>query len=357
MTTEAKFRASVLPFTLRREGGFSVDRLDPGNWTGGKVGTGVLKGTKFGIAASAHPLLDIAGLTLAQASDIYWREYVLAPGFERLAAPLLLVVFDAGVNCGPGRAAGWLKVASNKVGLSAQIAAVTALNLAYHRSLSTWSHYGQGWAARIAACQLQALKLAAPPQPATGSAFPPPRLVSLPPSAMTAQPKVRAMKKTPALLALLLVLLGVSTAQAADVDFAPLVSAGVEYFAVPLLTAGAAWLAGVVGMASKRYLDQKTSSVFAANVDAVLQKAISYGATQAEAYIGDKNLHTNVNGWIASYAADYAVAHAPELMKQAGDITQKITARLSDHAGVAALKAQIGDGAAATAPTPVAQAA
>ena len=44
-------------------------------------------------------------------------------------------------------------------------------------------------------------------------------------------------------------------------------------------------------------------------------------------------------------------------MRQAGDITQKITARLSDHAGVAALKAQIGDGAAAAAPAPVAQAA
>ena len=138
MTTGAEFRASVLPFTLRREGGFSVDRLDPGNWTGGKVGAGALKGTKFGIAASAHPTLDIAKLTLAQASDIYWREYVLAPGFDRLSAPLLLVVFDAGVNCGPGRAARWLTAASAKAGLTVQIAAITALNLAYHRSLSTW---------------------------------------------------------------------------------------------------------------------------------------------------------------------------------------------------------------------------
>ena len=65
----------------------------------------------------------------------------------------------------------------------------------------------------------------------------------------------------------------------------------------------------------------------------MLQKAISYGAAQAETYIGDKNLHTNVNGWIASYAADYAVKHAPELMQQAGDITQKIVARLADHPG------------------------
>lgn len=31
---------------LQHEGGFTDDRRDPGNWTGGKVGKGVLLGTK-----------------------------------------------------------------------------------------------------------------------------------------------------------------------------------------------------------------------------------------------------------------------------------------------------------------------
>ena len=64
MATEADFRHSVLPFTLHHEGGLSLDRRDTGNWTGGKVGLGRLVGTKYGIAASAHPMLDIRGLTL-----------------------------------------------------------------------------------------------------------------------------------------------------------------------------------------------------------------------------------------------------------------------------------------------------
>ena len=97
----------------------------------------------------------------------------------------------------------------------------------------------------------------------------------------------------------------------------------------------------MIGVAAKKYLDQKTSNLLAQNVDGVLQKAISFGAAQAQAYVGDRSLHTNVDGWIASYAAKYAVDHAPDLMKQAGDIGQKIIARLGDHPDVNALKAQI----------------
>jgi hypothetical protein len=40
---------------FKHEGGLSLIRADPGNWTGGKVGKGELRGTKYGIAAHAHP--------------------------------------------------------------------------------------------------------------------------------------------------------------------------------------------------------------------------------------------------------------------------------------------------------------
>lgn len=39
---------------IGHEAGYSNDRRDPGNWTGGKVGIGTLKGTKFGIAANTY---------------------------------------------------------------------------------------------------------------------------------------------------------------------------------------------------------------------------------------------------------------------------------------------------------------
>ena len=60
---------------LAHEGAYSDDRSDPGNWTGGRVGSGVLKGTKYGIAANTYPNLDIRNLTRDQAVEIYRRDF------------------------------------------------------------------------------------------------------------------------------------------------------------------------------------------------------------------------------------------------------------------------------------------
>lgn len=50
---------SCLIITLKYERGYSNDPNDRGNWTGHNVGVGILKGTKYGIAAHAYPRLDI----------------------------------------------------------------------------------------------------------------------------------------------------------------------------------------------------------------------------------------------------------------------------------------------------------
>ena len=92
---------------------------------------------------------------------IYWRDYMVAPGFDKLPLPLMLVAFDSGVNCGPVTAARWVAEAERETGIRAQIEKVCALSLAYHKGLKTWPRYGKGWAARIAAGQKQALLLAA----------------------------------------------------------------------------------------------------------------------------------------------------------------------------------------------------
>ena len=71
---------------IGHEGGFCVERTDPGNWTGGAVGRGVLRGTKFGISAAAYPTQDIANLTPEAAATIYRRDYwnrVLADHLRR----------------------------------------------------------------------------------------------------------------------------------------------------------------------------------------------------------------------------------------------------------------------------------
>jgi lysozyme family protein len=40
---------------IDHEGAYSADPRDPGNWTGGRVNAGQLKGTKYGIAANIGP--------------------------------------------------------------------------------------------------------------------------------------------------------------------------------------------------------------------------------------------------------------------------------------------------------------
>lgn len=41
------------------EGGYSIDWCDFGNWIGGKVGVGILKGIKYGIVVNIYFNLDI----------------------------------------------------------------------------------------------------------------------------------------------------------------------------------------------------------------------------------------------------------------------------------------------------------
>jgi lysozyme family protein len=157
--------ARCFAFTLGAEGGYSNNPADPGNWTGGAVGNGELRGTKYGISASAYPQLDIANLTEQQAEDLYRQNYWAPLQGDSLALPVALVAFDAAVNAGPKRAIFWLQQAA---GIPADgvlgpetLAALnagepTALarealvrRLEFSTHLSTWASFGLGWSRRI----------------------------------------------------------------------------------------------------------------------------------------------------------------------------------------------------------------
>lgn len=86
---------------IRAEGGYSDDPDDPGNWTGGKKGEGELVGTKYGISAAQYPTVDIKGLRLTDAQEIYWRDYWHANGCEEMPLRIAIAYFDACVNQGP----------------------------------------------------------------------------------------------------------------------------------------------------------------------------------------------------------------------------------------------------------------
>jgi len=157
--------ARCFAFTLGAEGGYSNNPADPGNWTGGAVGNGELRGTNFGISASAYPQLDIANLTQSQAEDIYRRDYWAALQGDSLALPVALVAFDAAVNAGPRRAVMWLQQAAGAAPDGALgPASLAALRqgdpvamarealvrrLDFSTRLPAWTNFGLGWSRRI----------------------------------------------------------------------------------------------------------------------------------------------------------------------------------------------------------------
>jgi lysozyme family protein len=148
------------------EGGYTDNPNDRGNWDTGQIGQGKLKGTKYGISAMSYPTIDIAALTLDGAKAIYRRDYWDKIEGDSLDPGLALVVFDAAVNNGVGRAVRWLQEA---VGVTADgvigdatraaikaadateaLVGVHAARIHFMASLPTWATFGKGWSRRLA---------------------------------------------------------------------------------------------------------------------------------------------------------------------------------------------------------------
>lgn len=147
------------------EGGFSDDPNDPGNWTSGKRGIGLLKGTQLGISAAAYPNEDIRAITRERAEALYRRDYWDKAECPLLEWPLNCMVFDGAVQHDPVDARELLQKALGvnpdgdigPVTLRAiqrhgwREAAVLYLNtrLDYYQSLGSWKRYGDGWVNRL----------------------------------------------------------------------------------------------------------------------------------------------------------------------------------------------------------------
>lgn len=151
---------------IGHEGGLSMDPHDPGNWTGGRPNSGLLKGTKYGIAASAYPNLDIPNLSLLDARRIYRADYWDRVHGDELPAVIAFQAFDAAVNHGTSRAIKWLQQASGanddgefgpKTALAIRttpqldlLARFNSVRLEFYTDLMTWDKFGKGWARRVA---------------------------------------------------------------------------------------------------------------------------------------------------------------------------------------------------------------
>lgn len=120
---------------LAREGGFVDNPADRGG------------ATKFGISQRAHPGLDIANLTEADARAIYRREYWDGIGADKLPPAMRELAFDSAVNHGVG----WTRQALEQAG--GDPVAFRKLREAHYREIvandPTQAQFLGGWLNRL----------------------------------------------------------------------------------------------------------------------------------------------------------------------------------------------------------------
>ncbi|MBS0596403.1 MAG: secretion activator protein [Proteobacteria bacterium] len=154
------------------EGGYSDDEHDPGNWTGGEVGVGELKGTNWGISAKSYPHLDIKNLSRDDAKEIYRSDFWQKMRCDSFNPGIGVALFKEGVNLGADRAAmilqGSLKVQADGVIGPITIGVATssppedvlvnflAECLLARAGMKNFPRYGRGWFRRTVRTAVQA---------------------------------------------------------------------------------------------------------------------------------------------------------------------------------------------------------
>lgn len=139
---------------IGHEGGYVDDPEDPGGET------------KFGISRRQYPGEDIANLSLDRAKAIYLRDYWGPAGCDAVPDVLRYELFDMAVNSGVRTAIRTLQQAVGTepdgvlgpytlqaIGSMSPLRAAARLSgarLHMMTGLSTWDHFGKGWARRIA---------------------------------------------------------------------------------------------------------------------------------------------------------------------------------------------------------------
>lgn len=152
--------------------GWLRDPHDPGNWTGGEVGQGELRGTKFGISAAQYPAVDIEHLTIGMARALYLADVWMHHNCEQLPGWCRWMLFDALVNHPAEDAVRWLQRAAGTredgtVGVHTvaavresdpwrTIAMFHAARLDCMAESALWPHQGRQWARRVACSVLGA---------------------------------------------------------------------------------------------------------------------------------------------------------------------------------------------------------
>jgi lysozyme family protein len=170
-------------FVALKEGGYTNDPRDAGNWTGGKQNLGLLIGTNHGISA---PVLaayikakygrnvtkaDMQSLTYSTALSIYKTQFWDKYNLDKIKSPnVQLIIYDGIVNQGIGNIQKIIQQSLSSFGQNVTISdslrtkGIAIINVIpekqlfetikqnrelSYRKLSTFSIYGNGWLNRL----------------------------------------------------------------------------------------------------------------------------------------------------------------------------------------------------------------
>lgn len=166
---------------LASEGGFTDDERDKGNkLPDGRKGSTMLGVTQFNWEQHVgHQVThdDMRKLTAADVEPLYKKKYWDVVRADELPSGIDYLVFDLGVNAGPGRS---IKLLQTAVGVTPDggfgpmtMAAVQAADPVkliedfsqakedFYRSLDDFKTYGNGWLNRVAAVKVKATSMLA----------------------------------------------------------------------------------------------------------------------------------------------------------------------------------------------------
>lgn len=132
--------------TAKWEGGWSNHPADPG----GKTMYGVTQATyDRWMKKHGRALQPVRDIPRPLAEQIYFEEFWLAAGCEKLDPGVDLAVYDPAVNSGPGRARKWL-LASVGGPAHVTVQRICAKRLSFVQALKNYRTFGKGWSRRIA---------------------------------------------------------------------------------------------------------------------------------------------------------------------------------------------------------------
>ena len=164
---------------LASEGGFTDDERDKGNkLPDGRKGSTMLGVTQFNWENHiGHQVThdQMRKLTADDVEPLYKKKYWDAVRADELPSGIDYLVFDMGVNAGPGRSIKLLQTAVGvtpdgglgPISMAAVLAAdpveliekFSAEKEAFYRGLDNFDVYGEGWLNRVAAVKIKATSM------------------------------------------------------------------------------------------------------------------------------------------------------------------------------------------------------